>query len=315
MKQWNVEPCLSESLPKGKGLRVCAVVVSYNSDSFCGRCIRQIIDQADHTVIVDNGSGGECLERIRSLASERATVVLKPSNLGIAAALNIGIRQAHDLGFELFLLLDHDTELLPGAIGYLVSVREACRLALGRSPDIVGGAYVEHCDGVPCNPPDLSVASPDWIEELVVITSGSLIDWRTFADCGLFREDFFIDMVDHEYCLRLRLRGGLVVRTRIPVGRHRLGEMARVSSILSLGRLRTVTNHTATRRYYQVRNLVLLKRLYGGQFPDFMRAQRRELRSQLRHVLKYEHHRWSKLWAAWSGLVDGWRGIAGKRRA
>lgn len=316
MKQWNVEPWseLTAGLPQTGATPVCAVVVSYNPDQFCGSCIQQIIAQADHTVIVDNGSGGESLERIKTLASERATTVLNPSNLGIAAALNIGIQEAHRLGFDLFLLLDHDTELRPGAIRHLVAVRDAYRAAAGHAPGIVGGTYVEHCTGRAETPLEGAATSPEWLDELVVITSGSLIDWQTFADCGLFREDFFIDMVDHEYCLRLRLRGGTVIRTRHPVGKHRLGEMAEVSSILSFGRIRTVTNHSAMRRYYQVRNLILLKRLYGAQFPDFMRAQAHELRSQLRHVLKYERNRWSKLVAALAGLIDGWRGIAGQRR-
>jgi rhamnosyltransferase len=293
---------------------VCAIVVSYHPDSFCDRCLRQIIAQADHTVIVDNGSAGESLERVRALASERASVVLNGRNLGIAAALNIGIRHAHELGFSLLLLLDHDTELLPDAIRHLVAVREAYGQATGRLPGIVGGAYVERRDDNSAAAPICAEAPPEWTDPLVVITSGSLIDWRTYSECGPFREDFFIDQIDHEYCLRLHLHGLAVIRTRRPIALHRIGSITEVASILSLGRRRAVTNHSPIRRYYQARNLVLLKRLHGQRFPQFIRQQFKELRSQLRHVVKYENQRWAKLGAAIAGLIDGWRGISGPRR-
>lgn len=273
------------------------------------------IDLADHTVIVDNGSAAENRDRIVALASERTTLVFNERNLGVAAGLNIGIRRAHALGFDLALLLDHDTELLPHAIRHLVAVGAAYRRTTGRLPGIVGGAYTEQCTDrhVEITQPS-SEAAPEWTDEMVVITSGSLIEWDSYSRCGPFREDFFIDQIDHEYCLRLHLMGAPVIRTRCPVALHRLGDMAEVTSILSLGRRRTVTNHSPVRRYYQARNLLLLRRLHGQQFPDFIRQQFKELRSQLRHVLKYENHRWAKLAAAVAGLIDGMRGVAGEWR-
>jgi len=37
-----------------------------------------------------------------------------------------------------------------------------------------------------------------------VITSGSLLPLATYADIGPFREEFFIDFVDTDYCFRAR---------------------------------------------------------------------------------------------------------------
>lgn len=41
-------------------------------------------------------------------------------------------------------------------------------------------------------------------ERKTLITSGMLIPLSLFGKIGMFREDYFIDSVDHEFCLRAR---------------------------------------------------------------------------------------------------------------
>jgi len=43
------------------------------------------------------------------------------------------------------------------------------------------------------------------------------------AVIGVFREEFFIDRVDFEYCLRAKARGYCVIRTRKPLMSHTIG--------------------------------------------------------------------------------------------
>ena len=56
-----------------------------------------------------------------------------------------------------------------------------------------------------------------------MITSGSLLALAVFRRVGPMREDFFIDAVDFQYCLRLRRHGYKVIETLLPTLIHPIG--------------------------------------------------------------------------------------------
>ena len=89
---------------------ICAVVVTYHPDASAYECIRAILAEAAHTVIVANSAESPT----RALRAAAVTVVENPENVGVAAALNQGVRTARGLGFRWVLFFDQDTKLLPG---------------------------------------------------------------------------------------------------------------------------------------------------------------------------------------------------------
>ena len=77
------------------GSQVCAILVSYHPDAELPRRAARILEQAGALVMVDNGSGGKTQDMLRRIAADaRVSLVLNPTNLGIASALNIGIERA-----------------------------------------------------------------------------------------------------------------------------------------------------------------------------------------------------------------------------
>ena len=60
-------------------------------------------------------------------------------------------------------------------------------------------------------------------ERKTVITSGCLVDAAFAREIGGFRDDFFIDQVDHEFCLRTRANGRRVAISAKPVMQHSVG--------------------------------------------------------------------------------------------
>jgi rhamnosyltransferase len=80
---------------KPKKAKVCAVMVTYNPDSPLEQNIRAVLPQVDKLIIVDNGSALPIRAHIETIASSCAVqVIWNKENLGLATALNIGIRSA-----------------------------------------------------------------------------------------------------------------------------------------------------------------------------------------------------------------------------
>jgi rhamnopyranosyl-N-acetylglucosaminyl-diphospho-decaprenol beta-1,3/1,4-galactofuranosyltransferase len=84
-----------------------------------------------------------------------------------------------------------------------------------------------------------------------VISSGSLIRREAVEAVGLPRVDFFIDFVDHEYCLRLGRSGFRIAVVRDSILDHEIGAQ---TTINILGRKKFWADHDPWREYYMARN-------------------------------------------------------------
>ena len=282
--------------------QVCAILVSYHPDAELPRRAARILDEAGALVIVDNGSGGETQDMLRRIAADaRVSLVLNPANLGVASALNLGVERARALGFTWVLLLDQDSDLHDDMLASLIEVRaaypEPAQVA------VIGAGFGE--DTPPAPPGEA------WQEVESVITSGSLIPLALHAAIGPFRDEFFIDYVDSEYCFRARAHGYRVLRTAKPLMSHTIGAPTRHDL---LGKLKWTTNHSPDRRYYIARNDTVMLREYGGYaFGSWaLKSLGRRLRTCKRIVL-YERSKARKIAAVSAGWWDGVRGRMGPR--
>jgi rhamnosyltransferase len=283
------------------GRQVCAILVSYHPDAELPRRAARILEQAGALVIVDNGSGEETQQMLRHIAADaRVSLVLNIANLGVASALNLGVEQARAAGFAWVLLLDQDSDLHDGMLASLIEVRAAYpeppRVA------VIGAGFGEETRAVP---------SAAWEEVESVITSGSLIPLAVHAALGPFRDEFFIDYVDSEYCFRARAQGYLVIRTSEPLMSHTIGAPTRHEV---LGKPKWTTNHSPDRRYYIARNDTVMLREYGGYaFGGWaLKSLARRLRTCKRIVL-YERSKVRKIVAVSAGWWDGVWGRMGPR--
>ena len=285
------------------GRQICAVLVTYHPDAELSSRVNRILEQAGGLVIVDNASGAEAREMLRAIASKPSvSLVLNPANWGIARALNIGIEKAAAAGFAWVLLLDQDSRVDAGMLAALIAVRaafpEPARLA-------VLGAGFDATEN-PAQPADAP-----WQEAESVITSGSLIPLAVHAEVGPFREEFFIDYVDSEYCFRARAKGFRVIRTTQPLMSHTIGAPTRHNVLWTS---KWTTNHSADRRYYIARNDTVMLREYGRyRYGGWaLKSLARRLRTAKR-ILLYENSKAHKIAAVSAGWWDGVRGRLGPR--
>ena len=294
--------------PPRNGTDVCAVVVTYHPNCELPARISRVLPQVGALVIVDNGSGDAELRMLRELAANPLiTVVLNLDNLGIARALNIGIQRAVALGFTWVLLLDQDTCVDDDMVQTLFAVHAAFpdrdRLA------VVGSGFRDV--NAAAQEPNTEILGDGWEEAESVITSGSLVPLNTHAAVGAFREDFFIDYVDTEYCFRARAKGYRVIRTRKPIMSHAIGAITR-HSVLWMNKW--TFNHSADRRYYIARNDTVMLREYGHYvlglwaLKSFGRCVR-----LCKRIALYEQMKTRKMAAVAQGWWDGVRGHMGPR--
>jgi len=98
----------------------------------------------------------------------------------------------------------------------------------------------------------------------IAITSGNMLNLELYKENGPCREDFFIDFVDIEYCLRAKKKGLRVTTLDSVVMEHHIGKPRKVLFF-------TTTNHPPSRRYYITRNRIAVWREYFSVDPEYVK--------------------------------------------
>jgi rhamnosyltransferase len=279
---------------------ICALIVTYNADSGLAARVAAVSNQVGVVTIVDNGSEAAGVNDLRVLAERlHVHLILNSRNEGIAAALNQGLRWADEHGYSWAFTLDQDSVVAHDTVETLCRAYEAFsdkgKLAIVAS---------NHRD--PAGPVANSIANLDrndpWREVTAVITSGSLTSVPAYRAIGPFREEFFIDCVDFEYCLRARSRGLRVIVAVKALIDHSIG---RVTLHRLPWKVTGTTNHPPLRRYYMTRNHLLLAREYLRKEPSWtMSAMYSQFKSTVLMCL-FEKNLPRKLQFVMLGVLDG----------
>ena len=289
---------------------ICAVVVTYHPDMDFPVRLTRILCQVAATLVVDNGSSASELDMLRRATGGGAATILveNSENLGIARALNIGVHHAQSQGHAWALLLDQDTLVDTDMVEQLLTIQAS--VVADRVAAI--GSRFRDTSGQNMEPIRLSAQGDQWQEVESVITSGCLLSLRAYAAIGPFRDDFFIDYVDTEYCFRARAAGFRIIMSRAALMSHAVGA---ATAHAILGGKTWTTNHSAERRYYIARNNTVMLREYAGfgRGHWLWKSLSRTFRLTKR-IAFFETDKVSKIAAAWQGWRDAVRGRMGPRR-
>lgn len=95
-----------------KNKKVVAVVVTYNRKELLKECINALLTQDYNNcdiLIVDNASTDGTKEYIKKeLKNKRVNYINTGSNLGGAGGFNYGLREAYNMGYDYFWIMDDD---------------------------------------------------------------------------------------------------------------------------------------------------------------------------------------------------------------
>jgi rhamnosyltransferase len=208
-------------------------------------------------------------------------------------------------GYAWVLTLDQDSVPSPNLVAGLVDAFHACefRNRIGA----IGSNWVNATTST-VNLGASRFRGRTWREWKTVINSGTLFSLSAYARAGPFREDFFIDSVDHEYCLRLRANGYRVIVTRAALMVHPLGDYRHVR-LFGLGIAHS--DHPPVRKYFQMRNRLVLLSEYALQEPLWAAGQARRMIQDSVLMLCCERSRRRKIAAVALGARHFLRGRMG----
>jgi rhamnosyltransferase len=283
-------------------MRLLGTVILYHPSRSVIDNIRSYISEVDALLVIDNSEPNLESSFLTSLEVEHASIHLisNPQNLGIATALNQAASYAIENGYSWLLTMDQD------------SIFEKHSLSLLK-------IFAENKGGLGIVAPFHKTPKsdqPKFTEEYstlrMTMTSGNLLNLDAFKRCGPFDEKLFIDSVDHEYCLRLRKSGYVIIRINQAMLHHPLGDIIYYRFLFF--RFKT-TNHSATRRYYIARNrLYVMFKYVGFDFKFFRRELGQYVKDFLR-VIFLEREKRKKLIGILKGTIHFLAGRFGPLKA
>ena len=285
--------------------KVAAIIVSYNPDSNLFDSINLLLNQVEKVIIVDNGSKEKYVKYIKSINEDKIEIILNKENLGVATALNIGVRKALENGYEWILTMDQDSKASPDMVKKMFNVynsinREERKDILSIFPNFVD----ERIQSIEENS---NMNSYEYVD--ADITSGNLLRKEVFEKVGFFDDSLFIDLVDTDFCMRLNEKGIKMIKIRDAVLYHSLGESKTIKGIL--GSFNT-SNHSALRRYYMTRNRFYIWEKYKGLNSFTLNRDNKLFKKEFVKIILGEKDKVNKIKMVLRGYKDYKKGIKGK---
>jgi rhamnosyltransferase len=283
---------------------VCAVIVTFHPDDDVFANVERITQQVDEVLVVDNGSTPAELASLYNSASRLGfSIIANGDNLGIATALNAGIRWAEQQGFCWIIFFDQDSTVTDGFIDSMMTA--AVRHVPWNKMALFYPKYVDRRSGK-----ELKISHHESSFGGLARTSGSLIPMHIFRLAGHFVDEMFIDQVDYEFCFRLKRLGYHSALCPDASLVHSLGEW-RQHKVLGL--TFTSTHHSALRKYYLSRNRVWMVRHYWRLAPAWCARTLTAIVKDSLKILALEDQPWEKLKNVIRGVMDGLIGRMGRR--
>ena len=289
--------------------KIASLMVTYNPDANVMQNARAINNSCKHLVIIDNGSNPQSLDYLEKLKNqENITIIYNKKNMGLGHALNQGtqlIMDSEELKkIEWIATFDQDSIIQNDYFSNMLY------------------AFEKHQ-----NKEEVAILAPNWVEQKItnqeqtqtnstvplqeqktVITSGSLVKRDVFEKIGLFEEDYFIDFLDHEFCLRARSKGYKIFIVPNVSMVHNLGNTQQHKL---LGSTVMATNHNYIRRYYITRNRIYTYRKFFKTEKEWIKEDFTATAKEFPIIFLFEKDRLKKLKSMIGGTIDALRGKKG----
>ncbi len=275
--------------------KIAAVVVLYHPEAEpLSSLVAALMEQVGLVYLVDNSVPP--VARLGATLQQQGNIRYLPNhaNQGIATALNIAARRALQDGCELLLTMDQDSLPAPDMVARMLTCRE--RMA-GQCLGMLAPFQI-----TPAQQPTSHL--PEFQTVMTPMTSGCLLELAAYQAVGPFRDDFFIDFVDNEYCLRLQRAGFAVIRANQALLRHQVGDLRTYGPFVA-------TNHGPLRRYYKTRNRLYVFTEYLRSFPAHCLFDLVRLVKEIGSILLFEQQKGSKFRMMLLGVLHFLQGRRG----
>lgn len=292
----------------------CAVViVTYHPNSIFANSLEELATSCSQVIVVDNTPVAFPLH-----VPQGVRLVSFGRNQGLATALNRGVELAGQMGFDNIFLLDQDSRPPENFFEKMLAFKKkvdsvTTDIAL-YVPDFYDRNSNSHARYPVLTPLTVrhvtckDLTSGPRSHATIAITSGSLLPYSKYNRIGPFRDDYFIDFIDNEYCLRTYTLGFRIAVNCALVLDHAIGSRA---THKFLGITVKPNHHRPVRRYYIARNGVRTCLEYIRAYPSFLPLLTARFIHEGLSILLYEREKTKKLKAMLTGIHHGLTGKMG----
>lgn len=305
----------------GPDFRIDAVILTYRRPEYLRKSIEELLPLKAHgirsLVVVDNDVARSAWPLVAHLLDENSPNQVEylplDENLGPAGGWACGMR--HVLGtrqdVDWVLLLDDDDPLpSPETLPFLLSQLPDSNL---KRVGAIGLAGYFH--KLPWFLSDDKSRVTGSVREVNSIGSGvfPLYSARALRDVGVFRDDLFFGFEDSELGLRMS-RAGYTLLTP-----HRLPESIRRNVRALTGEKQGDGSDSrrlpevSWRRYFSLRNSIVIIREYGGLFPAAIHAILRGFIKPMAYLPVQPRVAWSHLTINFAAVKDAFLGRMGSQ--
>jgi len=229
---------------------ISCVIVLFNPDAGVVDVAKGLAQFGYHVILVVNAAPQSILTVLEAI--QGATVVINPQNIGLASALNIGLKQGFDQNQSKFVaLFDQDSQpenSLPIQLAQELTEHQSESVAcIGPQLTDKKQAEATYTDNNRLLDPRVPRSIP---------TSGTVIPKEAWLSVGPMLDALFIDGIDHEWCFRAYSKGYRVLVSEHVQMLHNMGDLG----LNYFGSYKPV-HRSPIRHYYIVRNTLYLVKL------------------------------------------------------
>lgn len=270
--------------------KIYGVVILYNPENSVIDNILSYNKELNTLFIIDNSDvkNNKIIEKINKF--ENCVYIDNNGNHGIAHALNVGAKLAIKNGARWLLTMDQDSKFENDNFLKLVNY-------VKNMDDKKFGLFSPLHRTTIMKEPNVDIE-----EVMTVMTSGNIISLYAYDYVNGFNEKYFIDAVDWEYCLRLNLNSFKVIRLNNIYLKHELGNATIHKDFFNSSIV--VLNHNKIRKYYMVRNKLLISKQYFRYFPKICLRYLKSILVEYKNVILYEKDKIEKLQFMTKGILD-----------
>lgn len=262
---------------------ISTIIVNYNAGNFLRSCVDSLLNcpLEIEIIVVDNASVDDSLDTLQGLSGVR--IIRNPTNVGFAAACNIGLRVA---SAPVLLFINPDCFFKPGTLSELMSA-----LSPDDSVGMVGG-FLANPDGTEQAGGRRAVPTPwrsfvrafglvrfadRWprlffdfhlhkqplpdrpIEVEAISGACMMVRREAILDVGEWDEGYFLHCEDLDWCMRFRQKGWKILFVPSAHISHALGVCSRSRPIFVEWH-----KHKGMMRFY--------KKFFSHQYPGLLMA-------------------------------------------
>ena len=266
---------------------ICALIVFFNGNENVIHLVEEFSTFMDLICVVNNGSteGLSVIKRLKQ--SEKVVVIDNEQNMGIAYALNQGLKFARENKKNYLLTMDQDSFIDRNSVISMLQLIKSEQNVISVGPYYGTNRPENYKENTQVN---------------FLITSGNLIDVDETIAIGGFNSDLFIDCVDIDYSFNILLHDKRMMKCGGAYMRHKIGEYER-SKVLGI----QYKGHSDIRYYYKYRNNIYIYKRYGKRLPVHCMKLFCSLARNGLQVLLIENNKKNKLKQIQRGITDGIR--------